>query len=153
MRIYIILLAIAFFSCNEKKQKDYHISIRPGANIKPEYDTPVFHVKVKSFSCTHWVVVFTNDDFITEYPVTEAFDITGDYLPIRVELQENLFRKKEDAILFAKKFKSFEYCLKYNENMRVRYDSLLAYRKRHAPTKEQPDIFLCNKDPEEIIVR
>lgn len=104
-----------------------------------------YHIRVECFGnqkIEAYYIRFTNDNWKTIYPIKDAFDnsVEGVCLPTNedVHFQEYLFlidNPKEQAIAFAKKFKSYYQCLKWNEDQRDKYLKLYAYRSKHPMRK------------------
>jgi len=137
----IFLLALTMFIIGLSSSK-------PSKQKKPE-----FHVKIECSSIGYFTIAFTNDNFDTEYKIQQAFDMSRAMEKEYVIHQERIFRSQLSAIVFAKKFTSYQVCEQYNDSIKRQYDSLLAYRKMHPVDGSYISENTDQKDCETIIVR
>ena len=105
-----------------------------------------YHIRVECFGhdndpdYQYYYIRFTTNNWKTSTPLMESFDISDETTPFDVTIQEKLFTSyrtaKQDAIEFAKRFKTLNDCINWNNYQLQRYRQLLAYRKSH-PIKRQ----------------
>lgn len=108
-----------------------------------------YHIQVRCFGPADdeqyqsYVIYFTGDNWNTEYPIRDAFDVSSTGDTLNVNYIERIFMSlgtaKQEAIDFAKNFKTYKQCIEYNDHELKRYRQLYAYRKAH-PIKTKPPV-------------
>ncbi len=136
--LILIITALIFVGCKDTARLNpfYTGTQLDSIDIKNEkYNPKMFHVKVAHFYNESYCVKYTIDNWQTEKSLMEAFDL--EYKDIPVSYQEKLFQNLScekaisNAVQFARGFKTYEDCLKYNTSTRKKYWALLEYRKVH----------------------
>jgi hypothetical protein len=149
MKKLLFILMVLLISCNGKKHPEQLIQPIVKAQIKqPE----IFHVKVKYFLSCRWNVVFTNDNFLTEIEFMDTFDLEQFGGVIH---QTKLFREKTEAVVFARKFTTYQQCVDFNNKVLAKYEKMVEYKNQHPIVKPESitDYATC-KDEEntEILI-
>lgn len=139
----IVLLVIFFGACIFLMVNYYPTTgksqINPLKVFKVKHE---FHVKVQCFGERQekWIVLFTNNNWLTERKINTAFDITPIMGKVWVCHQEHLFKSQQEAIAFAKTMTTFEKCEEYNLMIKARYEAYIQYWKNNPlpPIEEKP---------------
>lgn len=100
-----------------------------------------YHIQVRCFggqadeAYQSYAIYFTNNNWKSEFPIRCSFDISDAGDPIDVNCIELLFinmnTSRQDAINFAKRFKTYANCVNWNKKELDKYHALLTYRKAH----------------------
>lgn len=106
-----------------------------------------YHIRVECFSSDSYQIVFTPDNWVTRYPIREAFDISGEYTGNDVVYNPMLFQSgldydnpKAEAVKFAKRFNTLSKAFKWNWEQKNIYLQLLANRKKHPIIKKPSEL-------------
>jgi len=119
----------------------FRSQIQSDLNIKPQ-----FHLRVSCPYPDARAIEFTNDNWITSQNINKAFDISLYEGEENVVMQLWLGEEKE-AVKLAKCFKSYNDCIDYNKKIKIKYDSLVSFRKKN-PLTEQTAILKSPKKEE-----
>lgn len=126
----VLTVCIAFISCNNKKGSSFF------GLKQPKIDS-VFHIKAKFWYHCQWQVLFTNTNFYEEETIMDAYDISSIIQGNNVVHQLKIFKNESEAIAFAKKFKTYDMCRRWNDSVYIRYKQLLEYRSK-IPVEKEP---------------
>ncbi len=108
-----------------------------------------FHLKVnnKSFyGDRYFVILFTNNNWLTTEVINRTFDITDVMKGERVCYQQATFKTLEEALELSKIFSNYEKCLEYNEVQLQEAKRLRKYWEDH------PELIPKDKPVEETKV-
>jgi hypothetical protein len=128
--LLLFLLAYSLMFCHEKSETKKEAVIKTEIQKK---DSVIFHVKVAIWGYGWWKVVFTDDDFITEIPINDCWRADYSTMEPQIVLQVDLFDTKNEAVNFAKQFKTLQSCIDYNLKMQKRQDKLLKQLQSEPP--------------------
>lgn len=149
IKIIIASLTVFIFGCGNPYPENKKDAITKGIDtvrtdgsivpIKERDETPIFHVKIKSYGdgVCYFAIWFTNDNFITQQNIMQVIDLSEISGGVDVHFQLDLFRTSDEAIQFAKQFKTYDLCVAYNEKMRLSYEKTLQMRKANPPPKKE----------------
>ena len=128
----ILTILLAFIVSVSMAQ--YHIRVDCFYNPGDKYDGDKY---------SEYCVSFTGDNWKKTKKLMHTFDISDEIIGNDVVYQEKLFismyTSKQEAIEFARDFKSYSQCIEFNNRALKKYYNLLAYRKSH-PIKIQKRI-------------
>lgn len=100
-----------------------------------------YHIRVECFTENEdaryqsYAIYFTADNWHTKQTINTTFDCSSEDTPVDVYHDVYIFVEmdtaEQQAIEYAKRFKSYQQCINYNEAILKKYHQLLTYRKAH----------------------